>query len=74
MHIICEGLSVGRCFIGGKKSAVGGANRGNLAVLDLSNVRKYWAGPPTLIILLVSSMIATHILLKDTEVVVLQQL
>lgn len=47
MHIICEGLSVERCIIGGKKSAVGGANREILAVLDLSNVRKYWAGPPT---------------------------
>ena len=33
-------------LIGGKKSAVGGANREVLAVLDLSNVRKYWAGPP----------------------------
>ena len=46
MHIICEGLSVERCIIGGKKSAVGGANRKFLAVLDLSNVQKYWAGPP----------------------------
>ena len=37
MHIIGEGVSVERAsldFIGGKKSAVGGANRGNLAVLD----------------------------------------
>ena len=37
MHIIGEGVSVESAsldFIGGKKSAVGGANRGNLAVLD----------------------------------------
>ena len=62
MHIICEGLSVGRCFIGGKKSAVGGANRENLAVLDLSNVRKYWAGPPTsgaIIVLLSKDLLAS---------------